>query len=66
MQKDLDKALQTLTYREYDIIARRYGLNRKAQTQKDISKELNISRSYVSRIEKRALLKLYLLMKDLK
>ena len=66
MQKDLDKALQTLTSREYDIIARRYGLNRKAQTQKDISKELNISRSYVSRIEKRALLKLYLLMKDLK
>ena len=66
LQKDLDKALQTLTSREYDIIARRYGLNRKSQTQKDISKELNISRSYVSRIEKRALLKLYLLMKDLK
>ena len=66
LHKELDKALQTLTSREYDIISRRYGLNIKYQTQKDISKELNISRSYVSRIEKRALLKLYLLMKNLK
>ena len=66
LQKNLNDALKTLTSREYDIISRRYGLNRKAQTQKDISNELNISRSYVSRIEKRALLKLYLLMKDQK
>ena len=66
LHKELEKALETLTSREYDIISRRYGLNRKGQTQIEISKELNISRSYVSRIEKRALLKLYLLMKDLK
>ena len=33
-------------------------------TQKEISKELNISRSYVSRIEKRALTKIYLYMKE--
>lgn len=60
----LDKALKTLSSREYDIISRRYGLTQTAQTQKEIAKELNISRSYVSRIEKRALLKLYFLMKD--
>ncbi len=29
------------------------------QTQREIAKELHISRSYVSRIEKRALMKLY-------
>ena len=63
IQENLDKALKTLSSREYEIISRRYGINRKSQTQKEISKDLNISRSYVSRIEKRALLKLYLLLK---
>lgn len=38
------------------IIIKRYGLDgRKPQTQREIAKELNISRSYVSRIEKRIL-----------
>ena len=37
----------------------RYGLNNtKKYTQKEIAKKLNISRSYVSRLEKRALIKL--------
>ena len=63
MHKNLYEALKTLNSREYEIISRRYGINRKSQTQKEISKDLNISRSYVSRIEKRALLKLYLLLK---
>ena len=63
MHKNLYDALKTLNSREYEIISRRYGINRKSQTQKEISKDLNISRSYVSRIEKRALLKLYLLLK---
>ena len=37
----------------------RYGLNNtEEQTQKKIAKELKISRSYVSRIEKRALTKI--------
>ncbi len=59
--KKLNKALKLLTEREYDIISRRYGLaNKSSQTQKEIAKEMNISRSYVSRIEKRALMKLYL------
>lgn len=64
LHKKLQKALQDLSSREYDIINRRYGLERKAQTQKEIANELNISRSYVSRIEKRALLKLYFDLKD--
>lgn len=64
LQENLNKALTTLNSREYDIISRRYGLNRPVQTQKEIASEMKISRSYVSRIEKRALLKLYFLLKD--
>lgn len=66
INENLDKALKTLSSREYEIISRRYGLSHEAQTQKEIASELKISRSYVSRIEKRALLKLYFLMKDQK
>ena len=55
----LKKYLGCLNKREKDIIIRRYGLlNKNEQTQREISKELGISRSYVSRIEKRALVKL--------
>ena len=45
--------------REKEIICRRYGLrgNREV-TQREIGKDMGISRSYVSRIEKRALEKL--------
>ena len=51
--------LKDLTVREKEIIIKRYGLyNQKSQTQKRIAKELGISRSYVSRIEKRALTKI--------
>ena len=54
------KYLNILTKREREIIIKRYGLfNNDELTQKEISKELGISRSYVSRIEKRALLKIY-------
>ena len=42
-----------------EIIEKRYGLNNYEETtQKDIAESLNISRSYVSRIEKRALTKM--------
>ncbi|MDD6464056.1 MAG: sigma factor-like helix-turn-helix DNA-binding protein, partial [Clostridiaceae bacterium] len=41
---------------EKSIIMMRYGLDgQKPMTQLEVSKKLNISRSYVSRIEKRAL-----------
>ncbi len=57
--KLLDKYINVLNTREKEIITRRYGLfNNLEQTQKDIAKVLNISRSYVSRIEKRALIKM--------
>ncbi len=55
----LKNYMHILTKREKDILMRRYGLNNQdEQTQKEIAKELKISRSYVSRIEKRALTKI--------
>ena len=55
----LFKYLDILNPREKEIIIRRYGLyNKLEQTQKVIAKELKISRSYVSRIEKRAITKI--------
>lgn len=50
---------KVLTDREREIICLRYGLsNRKEVTQREIASKLGISRSYVSRIEKKALKKL--------
>ena len=55
----LYKYINKLTKREKEIIIRRYGLfNNKEMTQKEIAKEMMISRSYVSRIEKRAISKI--------
>ena len=57
--KLLKKYLNVLTKREREIIEDRYGLNNKDElTQKEIAKKLNISRSYVSRLEKRATTKI--------
>lgn len=48
-----------LDKREYEIIKMRYGLeNIGALTQREVAKKFNISRSYVSRIEKKALEKI--------
>ena len=56
----IEKNLNALTERERDIIIRRFGLgNHEEETQQEIAKSYGISRSYVSRIEKRALMKLY-------
>ena len=50
---------KVLTDREREIIYLRYGLNNKKEvTQREIANKLGISRSYVSRIEKKALKKL--------
>ena len=50
---------QVLTPREMKIIVQRYGLNNeKPKTQREIATDCGISRSYVSRIEKKALEKL--------
>ena len=54
-----NKMYEVLTKREYDILIMRYGLeDGKCKTQREIAVNLNISRSYVSRIEKKALKKL--------
>ena len=57
--KRIDKYFSVLSDREKEIIEKRYGLNEQDKlTQKEIAKYYNISRSYVSRIEKRALTKM--------
>lgn len=63
MQKDLAQLHQIfsilLTQREQEILILRYGLGRQREwTQREIAEQIGISRSYVSRIEKRAILKL--------
>lgn len=50
---------EVLSEREREIIIMRYGLGSSEEiTQREVGKKLGISRSYVSRIEKKALLKL--------
>lgn len=57
--KLISKYLDVLTEREKSIIIDRYGLNnKKSLTQNKLASKLGISRSYVSRIEKRALAKI--------
>ena len=52
--------IDILDDREREVIVGRFGLNlEKERTQREIAKELGISRSYVSRIEKRALMKMF-------
>lgn len=54
----LKEYFKVLSPREQEILIKRYGLlNEEEHTQKEIAKKLHISRSYVSRIEKRALTK---------
>jgi RNA polymerase sporulation-specific sigma factor len=54
-----DSIKSCLDKREKDIICARYGLlGHRPSTQNEIAQKLKISRSYVSRIEKKALLKL--------
>lgn len=60
IKKNLDKVLDE---REAIIIKKRYGLSgEKEQTQREIAKSMGISRSYVSRIEKRGLEKLRMML----
>ena len=52
--------LSVLEEREKEVIIGRFGLGgTKEKTQRELAKELGISRSYVSRIEKRALMKMF-------
>ena len=56
-EEDIDRIINEISdEREKEIIIRRYGLyDVKEQTQKEIAADLGISRSYVSRIEKKVL-----------
>lgn len=55
----LRRLLQTLPQREQDLLTMRYGLDGKPpKTQQEVAAHLGISRSYVSRMEKRALQRL--------
>ncbi len=54
------KYIDVLDEREKEVIISRFGLDlQKEKTQREIAKELGISRSNVSRIEKRALMKMF-------
>jgi RNA polymerase sporulation-specific sigma factor len=55
------KNLDILDDREKEVVKRRFGLEHggEERTQREIAKELGISLSYVSRIDKQALMKLY-------
>lgn len=56
----LKRHIHVLDSRELEIITKRFGLyGQKEETQREIAKQLHISRSYVSRIEKRAFMKIY-------
>lgn len=58
-QAELQDKLKYLSKREKQVLILRYGLGQsERKTQREISQKMGISRSYVSRIEKRALSKL--------
>ncbi len=64
-QKLYDAMRKVLNANEINIMCWRYGLgNQKKKTQKEIAEILGISRSYVSRIEKKCLKKLLTEMKE--
>jgi RNA polymerase sporulation-specific sigma factor len=52
----LENVIKTcLSKREYQIISLRYGLNNTpSYTQREVAQKLGISRSYISRLEKKA------------
>ena len=64
LEEDVDRhvlrqALKTLPPREQEIVYLRFGLEgRKEMTQKEVAREMGISQSYISRLEKRILLRL--------
>ena len=57
LAETIDKILkEKLPQREYEILCMRYGLsNTPALTQREVAKKLGISRSYISRLENKAL-----------
>lgn len=63
-RKLLKEELSKLEDRDKEIMYLRYGLNGKEElTQKEVAKKLNISQSYISRIEKKVIKKLKSIIK---
>jgi RNA polymerase sporulation-specific sigma factor len=55
----LRQALRSLPQREREIVQMRFGLGGyRERTQKEVAQEMGISQSYISRLEKRIMLKL--------
>ncbi len=60
----LEKEISKLPKRDKEIMIMRYGLyNQKDYTQKEIADKLNISQSYISRIEKKVIKRIKYLLK---
>ena len=60
----LEREIKNLSGRDKEIIEFRYGLfGKKELTQKDLADKLAISQSYISRIEKKVIKRLKLIMK---
>ena len=65
IEKIGEQFAEVLTEREQDILIKRYGLDGgREMTQRELADKLKISRSYVSRIEKKALEKLRTTMEE--
>ncbi len=63
-KKTLKEELEKLDERDKEIMYLRYGLNGNEElTQKEVAKKLNISQSYISRIEKKVIKKLKTIIK---
>ncbi|MDR0983638.1 MAG: sigma-70 family RNA polymerase sigma factor, partial [Ruminococcus sp.] len=56
----VQRAVDTLGEREKQIVQMRFGLikGQQAKTQKEVADEMGISQSYISRIEKKIIVKL--------
>ncbi|MBR3864276.1 MAG: RNA polymerase sporulation sigma factor SigK [Clostridia bacterium] len=63
-EKLLKTIKECLTEREYTVIVLRFGLKGPAMCQREVSAMLKISRSYISRIEKKALEKIKIYIKE--
>lgn len=64
MEKIVKVVDEQLLPREREIIRLRYGIGTKMHTQIEVAQKLNISRSYVSRIEKKAIGKISKVVKN--
>ena len=63
--KKVRKELNKLDKRDKEIMCLRYGLNGyEEMTQKDVAEKLNISQSYISRIEKKVIKRLKSVIKN--